>query len=56
MNLWSFSTPTTWLAPACSADLVSEPGPQPTSQTKSPVRFPAARTILSAKYSAKGKA
>lgn len=32
-NLLSISTAATCLAPACSKDLVSDPGPAPTSQT-----------------------
>ena len=47
-NLLSFSTPITIRGPALSIDLVSAPGPGPTSQTHLSFTLPATRTILSA--------
>ena len=46
-NLTSFSTATTFLAPALRMDLVRDPGPGPTSQTQQSWRLPATFTILS---------
>lgn len=46
-NLLSFSTATTFLAFALRMDLVSEPGPGPTSHTQQSVRSPATFTSLS---------
>ena len=48
MNLLSFSIPMTRRGPAFNIDLVSDPGPGPTSQTQPPRISPATRTILSA--------
>ena len=44
---WSFSTTTSFLTSALSRDLVSAPGPGPTSHTQQPPTSPATRTILS---------